>query len=100
MDGKIKILLNSAAIKSKIYELVRAVAKFSILNLRSNLKNEIVKFKKANLASKSRQIHLFSEIKLRRLAKFASKFDESALVLLRSHLLGGRYFRQSRHQHS
>jgi len=79
MDGKIKILLNSAAIKSKIYELVRAVAKFSVLNLTANLKGKQVKFKKANLTSNPRQIRLcFLEIKLHRAAKFASKFDESA----------------------
>ena len=74
--------------------------KFSVLNLTANLKGKQVKFKKANLTSNSRQIRLcFLEIKLRRRAKFTIKFDESELVLLRSHLLGGRHFWQSRHQH-
>ena len=50
MDIKIKSRMNSVAIKSKIYELVRAFAKFSILNLTANLKDEVVKFKKANPA--------------------------------------------------
>ena len=34
----------------KIYELALAFVKFSVLNLTANLKDEIVKFKKANPA--------------------------------------------------
>lgn len=38
MDSKIKSSTNSATIKSKIYELAQAFAKFSVLNLTANLK--------------------------------------------------------------
>nr|WP_314467271.1 hypothetical protein [uncultured Campylobacter sp.] len=38
MDIKIKSRMNSVAIKSKIYELARAFAKFNVLNLTANLK--------------------------------------------------------------
>ncbi|WP_297936612.1 hypothetical protein [uncultured Campylobacter sp.] len=41
--------MNSAATKYKIYELARAFVKFIVLNLTANLKDEMVKFKKANL---------------------------------------------------
>jgi len=48
MDGKIKISHEQRFYK--IYELARAFAKFSVLNLTANLKDEIAKFKKANPA--------------------------------------------------
>lgn len=99
MDGRIKSRTNSAAIKSKIYEPEREFAKFGVLNLPSNLKDEIVKFKKANLTLSPPNSPLFFKNFADR-SNFALKFDGSELVLLRSHMLGGRYFRQSRHQHS
>ena len=71
--------------------LIMSAVKFSVLNLTPNLKDEVVKFKKANPALFPPNSPLFFK-KLCRLSKFTGKFDESELVLLRSHLLGGRYF--------
>ena len=47
MDGRIKISHEQRCYE--IYELAQAFVKFSVLNLTANLKDETVKFKKANL---------------------------------------------------
>lgn len=64
--------MNSVAIKSKIYELARTFVKFSVLNLTANLKDEIVKFKKANPALFPPNSPLFFK-KLRRPIKFRAQ---------------------------
>nr|WP_314390235.1 hypothetical protein [uncultured Campylobacter sp.] len=76
MDGRVKISHEQRCYK--IYELARAFVKFSVLNLTANLKDEVVKFKKANPALSPPNSPPLFKIKLRRRAKFASKFDKSA----------------------